>query len=338
MSTEQSEVRLSRGEATNPAWITARSWPTVLRISTGLIALIGLAAVAWWRSGADLRRVVELLGQAHWGYVAMAFAAYYGSFPLRAWRWHRLLSQLPTHARSIRSYHLLRPYLYGWLLNCALPAKVGELYRSYLAHRRLQTSLGTIVGTVLVERTADFLFLAALFPLVAVLALGTDPGRPILLLQLVAVFTSIALVAGLFALRRLGRFLGILPAFLQRPAQTLASGLLVDRRTGIALGISTLPLWLLEGLRVYAESRALDLYLSPPLTLLVALVAALLTTVPLTPAGVGAVELGIASTLALLGIPIEQAIALALLDRFVAYWSVFPVAGVPWLIDHLRGS
>ncbi|MFN3336953.1 MAG: lysylphosphatidylglycerol synthase transmembrane domain-containing protein, partial [Thermomicrobium sp.] len=261
MTTRQSGVPLSNGGSAEGGWNSVRSWPTAVRIFTGFIVVAGLAGVAWWRSGADLNKVVELLGRAHWGYVVLAFAAYYGSFPLRAWRWHRLLSQLPTHLPPLHFYHLLRPYLYGWLLNCALPAKVGELYRSYLAHRQLQTSLGTVIGTVLIERTVDFLFLAALFPLVAVLALGTHPTRPILVLQLVALFASIALVASLFALRRLGRFFVILPAFLQHPLQTLASGLLVNRRTGFALGVSTLPLWLLEGLRVYAESRALGLSL-----------------------------------------------------------------------------
>nr|WP_286207348.1 lysylphosphatidylglycerol synthase transmembrane domain-containing protein [Thermomicrobium sp. CFH 73360] len=336
VSTEQSEAHLFKREAADPAWNSARSWPTILRVLAGLLAFIGLAGVAWWRSGADLRRVLELLGEAQWGYVAIAFAAYYGSFPLRAWRWHRLLSQLPTSVHPFRPYHLLRPYLYGWLLNCALPGKVGELYRSYLAHRRLQIALGTVIGTVLIERSADFLFLALLFPLVVVLVLGTDPGKPILTLQFVAMLLSAAFVVGLVTLRHLGRFLHKLPTFLQHPAQRLILGLQLNRHTGIAVGISTFPLWLLEGLRVYAESRALGLSLGPPLTLLVALVAALLTTIPLTPAGVGAVELGIASTLVLLGIPVEQAIALALLDRFVAYWSVFLLAGIPWLIDHFR--
>ncbi len=338
MSTERPEIRFVNGGTGAPLVKMVYSRRTLLRVFAAIAAFAGLAGLAWWRSGADLRQVMEVLQQVHWGYVVMAFAAYYGSFPLRAWRWHRLLSHLPSYAPPIRPFHLVRLYLYGWLVNCALPAKVGELYRSYLVHQRLQTPLGAIIGTVLIERTADFLFLAALFPLAAVLALGTHLGGSLLLLQLIALFASIALVTGLFALRRLERFLVILPAFLHRPAQTLSSGLSLDQHTSIAVGLSTLPLWLLEGLRVYAECRALHLFLSPPLTLLVALVAALLTTIPLTPAGLGAVELGIASTLALLGIPIEQAIALALLDRFVAYWSVFPVAGVPWLIDHLRGS
>jgi uncharacterized protein (TIRG00374 family) len=68
---------------------------------------------------------------------------------------------------------------------------------------------------------------------------------------------------------------------------------------------------------------------------LIALLAALLTTVPLTPAGIGAVEIGVVGLLMVLGLSIEHAAALALLDRLVAYWSVFLVAGIPWLAERL---
>jgi uncharacterized protein (TIRG00374 family) len=118
----------------------------------------------------------------------------------------------------------------------------------------------------------------------------------------------------------------------------LAAGLQLRGRAFVGVTALTVPLWLLEGIRVYAEARALGLALSVAMSFLIALLAALLTTVPLTPAGIGAVEIGIAGTLMLFGIPGEQAVALALLDRLVAYWSVFIVAGLPWVVERLRGS
>ncbi|MCS7050152.1 MAG: flippase-like domain-containing protein, partial [Thermomicrobium sp.] len=178
--------------------------------------------------------------------------------------------------------------------------------------------------------------LGGLFPLVTLLVLGSPPSDSLRLLQLAAVLGSILVVLALIALRRTARVLHRFPPRLQRPIAALAGALALDVRMGARLLGTTLPLWALEGLRVYAESRALGLHFGLALALLVALIAALLTTIPLTPAGIGAVELGIAGTLLVLGLPAEQAIALALLDRLVAYWSVFVVAGPLWLTDYLR--
>jgi uncharacterized protein (TIRG00374 family) len=129
-----------------------------------------------------------------------------------------------------------------------------------------------------------------------------------------------------------------LPLSFRRALLGLAAGLALERRKLLHVTLLTLPLWFLEGVRVYAEARALDLPLALFSAFLIALLAALLTTVPLTPAGIGAVEIGIAGTLLLLGFPREQAVALALLDRLVAYWSVFLFAGIPWIVERLRGS
>ncbi len=60
-------------------------------------------------------------------------------------------------------------------------------------------------------------------------------------------------------------------------------------------------IWLLEGARVYFVIHALDLpainHLGISASIFVALAAALLTAIPLTPAGVGFVEAGIVGAL-----------------------------------------
>jgi uncharacterized membrane protein YbhN (UPF0104 family) len=234
-------------------------------------------------------------------------------------------------------FTLIRFYLYGWLLNCAVPAKLGELYRGYLVQRRSRLPLATVLGTVLVERSADLVVLALLLPILT-LPMGLATSGQVLSLQVSAAGLSIVLLATLVLVRRFPPFLRRLPLSFRRALLGLAAGLALERRKLLHVTLLTLPLWFLEGVRVYAEARALNLPLALFSAFLIALLAALLTTVPLTPAGIGAVEIGIAGTLLLLGFPREQAVALALLDRLVAYWSVFLFAGIPWIVERLRGS
>jgi uncharacterized protein (TIRG00374 family) len=58
----------------------------------------------------------------------------------------------------------------------------------------------------------------------------------------------------------------------------------------------------------------------------------LLTVVPLTPAGLGFVELGVVGMLTVLGIGQQTAASIALLDRVVAYWSVIVVGAIVYPI------
>ncbi|MCX7624500.1 MAG: flippase-like domain-containing protein [Thermomicrobium sp.] len=328
----------ANAEPTTAAWSGRRA---LWRGALGAAVLGAVVGIVVWRGGVDLRRALAELAGAHLGYVATALACYYGSFPLRSYRWSlilRALARAPGERQTSPPLSaLLRFYLYGWLVNCILPAKLGEIYRAYLAHRRTDLPLATVLGTVFVERTLDLAVLACLLPAL-VFALGIGNSIELVSLQLTAGALSLASLVGLLLLRKSARTVRRLPALLQRPAAGLAAGLALGSRPFFEVTLLTVPLWVLEGLRVYTEARALGIALALPLSFLIALLAALLTTLPLTPAGIGAVELGIAATLLLLGFPSEQAIALALLDRLVAYWSVFPIAGVPWVIERVRGN
>jgi uncharacterized membrane protein YbhN (UPF0104 family) len=72
-------------------------------------------------------------------------------------------------------------------------------------------------------------------------------------------------------------------------------------------------------------------------TIFVALVSAVLTVVPFTPAGIGIVEAGMVGILvALFGFTPESAIALALLDRLVGVGSLVVGGGALFALSPYR--
>src|SRR5438270_10492750 len=50
----------------------------------------------------------------------------------------------------------------SWFVNCVVPAKLGDLYRAYLAKLWGHISWSKTVGTILAERIIDILVLGAL--------------------------------------------------------------------------------------------------------------------------------------------------------------------------------
>jgi uncharacterized protein (TIRG00374 family) len=65
----------------------------------------------------------------------------------------------------------------------------------------------------------------------------------------------------------------------------------------------------------------------------VALAAALLTAIPLTPAGFGFVEAGIIGVLFLYGVPQEPAAAVALVDRGLTVVTVIVLGGILYAVS-----
>jgi len=71
--------------------------------------------------------------------------------------------------------------------------------------------------------------------------------------------------------------------------------------------------------------RALGSDLPLVVVVFVALCSSLLTTLPITPAGLGAVEVSIIGILGLYGVSRDFAAAIALLDRIISYWNIIPL-------------
>ena len=130
------------------------------------------------------------------------------------------------------------------------------------------------------------------------------------------------------------RFARLLPARLADSFTRFRQGTLGSLKQLRLVFLLGLAAWLLEVGRLYFVVQALDLSISLPLVLIVALGHAILSTVP-TPGGVGAVEPG-TTTLLLLGLAKAEAASVALLDRSITYLSVLVFGGLAFAAWNLR--
>jgi uncharacterized protein (TIRG00374 family) len=309
------------------------NWRT---IGSAIFALL-LLALAFRTLGVNLGRTWSLIAGANLGQLVLALVAYYLTFPIRGARWRYVLAKVGTKVGFRDASEIL---FLSWFVNCLVPAKLGDLYRAYLLKGNIGASASRTVGTIFIERIADIVVIFAL-----ALAAGfwsfrnTERADVVNMLYLVGFVIAVALVVFVVVLRlwgaNLGRFLPARVAHLWDRFHEGSTGALSLRALPVIL-VMTGAIWLLEGARLYFVIHALAIpgvNLGVSASLFVALAAALLTAIPLTPAGVGFVEAGIAGALLIYGVNGDHAAAVALTDRGISILTVIVLGGILYLVS-----
>ncbi len=310
---------------------------TIISILVPLAIIVAFVGLNW----NALQRVPELILAANPLLVLAAFAVYYLGFPLRGYRWALLLRGTGFYCPTKDATEII---FLSWLVNCVVPAKLGDVYRAYLLKINSTASLSRTFGTVFIERVLD---------LFAIVTLGLAAGfwsfrgglpPEIQVVVGIGVGLMVLLAVGLLFLRNAGhRVLAALP--LPRKEKILEFYDRFEQGVFGAIGWRALPrllvltalVWMSEGLRLWLVVQALgfpDVSLGLSGAVFVALIGSLLTAVPLSPAGLGIVEAGIVGVLTLVyGVPLAEATAIALLDRVISVFSVIVLGSIAYVLS-----
>lgn len=322
-----------------------------LRTLLSFLAGFGVLALVLPRMNVEVSGILNRLAQANLGLFLLALAAYYLTFPVRAFRWRKLLRNagfLPGEGVRLPGIAAISEIiLLSWFANSVVPAKLGDAYRAFLLKRAANVSFSKTFGTILAERIIDTLLLFGLLGLSASLAFhGTLPGEVLVILQGGLGLVALAIV-GLLMMRNLSPYITrIMPIRFRRHYGLFEAGTLG------AFGLGRMPMilvysaigWGIEAGRLYLVCLALGLSsVAWPVVLFVALASALLTTLPITPAGLGFVESAIVGIFLLAGQTglisgVDQSLAasVAILDRSISYWSVIVVGFAVYVFSKRR--
>jgi glycosyltransferase 2 family protein len=307
---------------------------------------IGLIIFLFTRINVDPARIWATMLTASPLLLLAGFVVYYAAFWIRAARWRLLLQNAGLQRNSIQlpsNTGLVEIIYLSWFVNCIVPAKLGDAYRSYLLKRNSGISFSSTIGTILAERVVDLLILFGLllasftlvqsqlsasrdFPLELVMLLGAGMVG-VLIIALVGLRFFSGHVIRLVPTRFKGKFAqfrqGILRSFKRRSLPTLLS--------------YTVAIWLFEAGRLFFVTRALDAHaVTLSAVIFIALLSSLLTTLPLTPGGVGVVEGAVTVALGLFLNDPTLALSIALLDRLINYWSLVVGGFVLYLVSKRR--
>jgi uncharacterized protein (TIRG00374 family) len=204
------------------------------------------------------------------------------------------------------------------------------------------------VGTVFIERILDLFAIAALGLAAGFWSFRNGLPAEIQVVAAIGVAVMLLLALGLLTLRNFGRRVLLR---LPLPARALE---LYDRfEEGVfgAVGLRALPrlivvtglIWATESLRLYLVVQALafpGVQLGLSGAVFVALIGSLLTAVPLAPAGLGVVELGVGGVLvAAYGVSAPQAATIVLVDRVISVLSIIVLGSIAyWISPKRRGA
>lgn len=271
-----------------------------------------------------------------------AFAIYYLGFPLRGLRWTMLVRRtgFKLNVRDATEIIFL-----SWLVNCLVPAKLGDVYRAWLLKINSPVSLSRTFGTVFIERVLDLFAIVVLGLAAGFVSFRSGLPADVQIVFLIGVVLVLLLAGGLLTMRNFGRrIITRLPL----PHKVLEFYDRFEEGVFSSIGLSALPrlvivtglIWATEAMRLYLVVQALGLpgvHLGISGAFFIALAASLLTAVPLTPAGIGFVEGGVVGLLTIVyGVSQTDALAITLVDRAISVLSIIVIGSIAYAVSGKR--
>lgn len=131
-----------------------------------IISLL-VAIVIFWYLYKDIKfeSLTEALRQASMFWIALSVIISVVGYWLRAWRWKLLIeADEDSQVKTLRVFWAL---MIGYLVNLLVP-RAGEVARCGVLKQSDRLQMGQLLGTVILERTVDLLFLIGIVLLVFV--------------------------------------------------------------------------------------------------------------------------------------------------------------------------
>lgn len=228
--------------------------PRAKRLLLLVVWVVPIAGVAWWAS----KQQAPAFPSSSDGILALvgAVALYALATVMRAERWERILRRAGVDAARADVYALIPV---GYAGNNVLPARGGELLRTFLLGTRARATKRTILGTILAERVLDAVALGVILLVLAYGLLRKLPapsGTVLAAGAATAVLLAVALAVA--AVRFRERLVSLLRALapLAAPSRQLVSW------QGAALLAVSLAVWCVEAAVYVVVGHAVDIHLA----------------------------------------------------------------------------
>jgi uncharacterized protein (TIRG00374 family) len=305
---------------------------TILSFIVGALILVTV-----FRRLGDFSAAAQTIRQVNVGLYLLAFVAYAMTFPMRGLRWRRLLANVGEH----HPVGLVTEYVFlSWFVNCLVPAKIGDVYRGYLAKKNNDVSLSKSMGTIFAERIIDTLIIFFTFGITGLIVFRNHlPGEVRLILE-IGIGLAALMAGALLFMRHFGeavfaRFASprVLDVYKRFEEGTLGSFQSLE-----VVLFFTFAAWLFEALRLFTVAHALaggspNLANFGFVTAIFAMVTSSILTLVPTPGGLGAVEGGLTGILIFVGLQPGIALAIVIMDRVVSYWGLIATGAIDYFVS-----
>jgi len=289
---------------------------------TILSFLISFLVIFWIFSKLDFYILISTIKNTNILWFFLAFVCFYVSIFLKSIRWKILLDDAALNI-NLKDASLI--FYLSMFVNSIIPAKIGDVYRSYLLKQKIGVSVSLSLATVFIERIFD---LITMIPLLLILGfISFDKNMPFeveislkygsLIIMLLIMVTVI--------------FLKFNSSIIEKINNKFVKGIFTNFEKGIrTLKVKSIPKiaflsiisWITEGFTIYFIFLSLGLHFGIMFPIFTDLSGSLLTAVPFTPSGLGVVEYALMFILELKKIGIIESSAVVILYRLISYVSI----------------
>lgn len=294
-----------------------------------VVWLAPIAGVVWWASKqraptfpSSASGILALLG---------ALALYAVATLMRGERWVRILHRSDVRAERGDAYALVP---IGYMGNNVLPARGGELLRTFLLGGRAQATKRTILGTILAERVLDAVALGVILVVLAANLLHRLPKpHEAVLLGGAALLVLLVLAAVVALLRFRERLVFVLRALapMAAPTRQLLSPL------GAVLLFVSLLIWLVEASVYIAVGHAAGISLGLQDGLAVVAFTNAAALIPAAPGYIGTYDAAVIFAVDAVSTAAKSSVlSYLLLLRFVLFVPI-TIAGLGLLVVRYGG-
>jgi len=282
-----------------------------LSIIAGLCVFIALSIYA------DVGEVTKAFAEFKWSYIPLILFLTLLNYFLRFYKWDYYLRSIEIKIKGIDS---LQVFLSGLSMSVT-PAKLGEVFKSYLLKRLNNIEVSRSIPVVFAERITDMLGLLAL---AAISFSAFEYGKEVLIFVLVLLLALVAITQS----RRLClKFLQISKSvpLINRLSGSLriiyesAYTLFRLKNLIVAILISVVS-WGFECLAMYLVLAGFGVNASILLSTFVFSFSSLVGAISMIPGGLGVAEGSFAGLLILSGIPKGIAASTTVIIRFCTLW------------------
>lgn len=303
------------------------------------LAFLLLILMLWY---VGIQQIVANLQSVNIPILALAALMHSFSILLRGIRWKYILSTCGANISTLNSYGLI--YL-GWFANGLVPAKIGDVVRAIDIRQENSCPLGKGFASLVIERIFDTVVIVTFVVLSIILvssALGFVSSSSWVMLSIVLGF-ALAIGLAIFALlcikkqdfiaRIFARLFGSKHAKetkgFARDLATSFTDFGSRKKILLLTALLSLAIWFVNFPKFYVVFMSMGLYPAFALVATAAFISDAWGMVPITPGGIGSVEIG--QTLFVIWIVGISSPALAaavvLLDRIVSFWIPMLIGG-----------
>jgi uncharacterized protein (TIRG00374 family) len=277
----------------------------------------------------DLREFWDVLSSARWALVLLAGLLHFCTVFFSVTRWKTILANFEIHTPALA---LARITLIGYFFNMFLPSGIGgDFFRAYYLGKREGRGMSTTLTTTIIDRTAGLVALLMIGLTFALLFDIRVDGYSLLPLFLLV---TLGFLFGLIVLFHNGmhnRISGLLQRFdlkdLEEKMELVYEGLNRFRfnRKAIfsVIGLS-LIIQLLVVVAMWIAAKSIGVYAPFYIFLIFIPIVNLSMAIPITINGVGLRESVYYLLFSQIGVPVEAAVTLGLLNFAVAAMTSLP--------------